>query len=407
MACSREQLRAESDLHDDREWRSTAILRDRRGRVAWTLLRYITPESNEEITLRTPQSTLRLIPELRNYHVALAPALRSSESFYFDRKYDLDGDEPAGFERITLTGALRRVLSRRYTELVIWEPLWVRMLPRHVLLVLAWRLRTLRARPVMSYAMENNDLRSLMVGRGAIPKWVVRTFAMILGVYLRATYSRFAYASEGSAAIYRALPFVSSIASSVIPNLPQRRELVKRGARGGPVVMVARMEARKGTDVIMRAWPEVEAALPAARIVVIGGGPEEEAMAAWAKERSASRSFLGALPHHRVLEQVADASVLVLPSVRDGRWREQIGLPIHEALMNGLTVVTTDETGLAQMLSHAGHIVVPAAHVLEQLPAALQQAITAPLPREDVVSILPDEDGRVLADRWMRAARDA
>lgn len=357
--------------------------------------------------MRAPQSTLRLIPELRNYHVALAPALRPSESFYFDRKYDLDGDEPAGFERITLAGALRRVLSRRYTELVIWEPLWVRMLPWHVLLVLAWRLRTLRARPVMSYAMENNDLHSLMVGRGAIPKWIVRVFAMILGMYLRGTYSRIAYASEGAASIYRSLPFVAGITSRVIPNLPRRRQIAERDVRGGTVVMVARMEARKGTDVIMRAWPEVEAALPAARIVIIGGGPEEKTMGAWANERPSSRSFLGPLPHHHVLEHVTHASVLVLPSVRDGRWREQIGLPIHEALMNGLTVVTTDETGLAQMLSEAGHLVVPAADVLERLPAALQRAIAAPLAREDVVSILPDEDGRVVADRWMRAARDA
>lgn len=371
------------------------------------MLRYITPESNEGITLRAPQSTLRLIPELRNYHVALAPALRPSESMYFDRKYDLDGDEPAGFERTTLRGALRRVLSRRYTELVIWEPLWVRMLPRHVLLVLAWRLRTLRPRPVVSYAMENNDLHSLMVGRGSIPKWAVDAFAAVLGAYLRVTYSRIAYASEGSASIYRSLPFVAGITSRVIPNLPRRREIKERQVSGGPVVMVARMETRKGTDVIMRTWPEVEAAIPSARIVVIGGGPEEQAMGAWARERPTSRSFLGALSHQRVLEQLEGASVLVLPSVRDGRWREQIGLPIHEALVNGLTVVTTDETGLAGMLSNAGHLVVPAAEVLEGLPGALQHAIAAPLSREDVVSILPDEDGRVEADRWMRAARDA
>lgn len=345
--------------------------------------------------------TLRLIPELRNYHVALAPRITPSDTGYFEQKYDLSTAELAGFERMGTREALRRVLDGRYSQLIIWEPLWVRMLPKHILLVTAWRMRTLRRRPVVSYAMENNDLGSLMVGRRRVSRAAVWAFSVLLGCYMRFAYTKLAFASEGAATTYRAIPLVRRVESRVILNLPARKEAQDVDIDPGRVVMVARMETRKGIDVLMEAWPQVENARADASIVLVGGGPEGEKVADWASLRPASRRYLGSTPHDTALAEVARAAVLVLPSVRDGRWREQIGLPLHEGLTNGLTIVTTDETGLARTLAEAGHYVIPVGAIRERLAQAVLAALDKPLAPADVRAVLPEEDGRVEADRWL------
>ncbi len=354
--------------------------------------------------VRRTQTGLRLIPELRNYHVASVDDYSPSESYYFQRKYDLSGSDTPHHEQISLWRALTMVLSRRYSHLIIWEPLWVRMLPRHILLVTAWRVRHWRRRPVLSYAMENNDIRSLMVGDGSIPDWLVSAFARVLGVYIRFAYTRIAYASEGARNLYHSIPLVNQVESALIPNLPARPASCQHASRGMRVVMVASMELRKGTEILMHSWPTVEAALPHAKLVIIGGGPEAERVAQWAASKPDSRTYLGPLDHSEVHAELARSTVLVLPSVRAGRWREQIGLPLHEGLMHGLTVVTTDETGLAAFLARAGHYVMPIAEVCERLSGALIAALRQPLDPEAVRSVLPVRAGRIVADRWLTSA---
>ncbi|MGW9586181.1 glycosyltransferase family 4 protein [Microbacterium sp. NPDC055455] len=357
--------------------------------------------------MSTSNRTLRLIPELRNYHIANRDDLSPSDTFYFERKYDLVGEIPDTFQQVAFRRALRLALSGRYTQLVMWEPLWVRLLPKHGIVILAWKLGTIRRRPVLSFAMENNSLASLMTGGRSLPRWAVAAFGWVLGSYIRFAYARIAYASDGARRNYERLPGVRQITSTTIPNLPARGPLSAADGAPGTVVMVARMESRKGTGVIVQAWPEVEKANPDARLRIVGSGPDSDLISRWAAESPDTREFLGAQAHESVMRIVADAQVLVLPSVRDGRWREQIGLPIHEALLNGLTVVTTDETGLADWLASRGHYVVPMQAVVDALPAAILGALNSPISRHEVVSQLPDRDARVVADLWLTGASNA
>lgn len=349
---------------------------------------------------------LRLIPELRNYHVANRDDLAPSDTFYFQRKYDLAGDIPDTFEQVGFARALRLAGSGRYTQLVIWEPLWVRLLPKHGLIVLMWKLGSLRQRPVLSFAMENNDLNSLMSGARPLPRWAVASFAWCVGNYIRFAYGRIAYASDGARRSYEQLPGVPRVTSTTVPNLPARRSLQPGDPVPGSVVMVARMEPRKGVGAVMRSWPAVEKANPEARLRIVGAGPESEEVARWAAESPKTREFLGQQSHESVMRLVAESEVLVLPSVRDGRWREQIGLPIHEGLLNGLTIVTTDETGLAEWLSARGHHVVPVTRIDETLAGAVLDALASPLPRDAVVAQLPERDARVVADLWLTGVSD-
>jgi glycosyltransferase involved in cell wall biosynthesis len=95
------------------------------------------------------------------------------------------------------------------------------------------------------------------------------------------------------------------------------------------------------------------------------------------------------------------ASILVAPSLREGRWREQVGNPILEALATGTTVVTTTETGIADWLLDHGHHVIRPAHLRERLGPAIIDALQQPLPIDRVLASLPTEDGRALADAWL------
>ena len=141
--------------------------------------------------------------------------------------------------------------------------------------------------------------------------------------------------------------------------------------------------------------------VPEASLVIVGDGPESDVAVSWCRERPSSRKFLGALDHASAMSQIARARSLVLPSIRSGRWREQIGLPIHEGLIQGLTVVTTDETGLTCWLREHGHFVVPGTNTRVHLTSALIQALQNPIDPAAVRASLPSVEGRVAANLWL------
>ncbi|MBG6060163.1 glycosyltransferase involved in cell wall biosynthesis [Cryobacterium sp. MP_M5] len=327
-------------------------------------------------------------------------------TYFFQRKYDLVSAElPSNLHQVKFTELVRILACSKAETLEIQEPLWVRLLAKHVCMVLVWKLsRPFARRDVVSYAMENNDLHSLMFGvRRGSPLTVV-LFRWILGAYVSLAYTRIAFASEGSRIVYHSLPFVSRVPSRVIDNLPQlvdtddahtaRRTCLQ-------VVVVARIERRKGIYELMAAWPEVEAAVANVSLLIVGDGPDRAPVVEWCAESPTSREYLGHLDHEEAQDVVASARCLVLPSVRSGRWREQIGLPIHEGLLKGLTVVTTDETGLATWLIEHGHIVVSGSDARKHLGPALIRALLHPLDPAVVRASLPLTEGRVIANHWI------
>ena len=141
-----------------------------------------------------------------------------------------------------------------------------------------------------------------------------------------------------------------------------------------------------------------------AQLAVVGGGRMSDEVDAWARNNPTTRTFRGVIPRTDVLALLRRTSVLVVPSQRYGRWREQIGESIQEALSEGCTVVTTDETGIAPWLAGRGHSVIPAASTSSKLPRALADALTTPLPVDAVLDSLPDIDGRLLSDGWLHEA---
>lgn len=113
-------------------------------------------------------------------------------------------------------------------------------------------------------------------------------------------------------------------------------------AQPGLVLHVGRLVEKKGTALLIEAM----AALPDARLVVIGDGPERTRLEQLASGRAA---FLGALPPDEVAAWMRRAWLLAAASVtaRDG---DSEGLPtvIVEAAASGVPVVGTDHSGIPE-----------------------------------------------------------
>lgn len=327
-------------------------------------------------------------------------------TLYFAEKYDLGATHLNGsFRKVNLLQAIKFLAKSDARVLEVPELLWVRFLPSNVALLAAWKMiGWLRRRPrlAVTYAIENNALPVLLSPRIKLPKPVVAAAGMIIGGLMKAFIDRIAYGSAGSKTLYESLACVQTISHRLIEELPAALAPAKTSS-GKNAVFIGELDDRKGILDLMLAWPIVEKAVPDAVLTVIGTGPHSGQVSEWCKERERSRTYAGFLDHEKVKRSLLFADVLVAPSRRFGRWREQIGLPITEAISHGLTVVTTDETGLAAWLAANGHTVIEEDNVARKLPDSVIAALNNPLPPASVAASLPPIPGRIEADTWLHA----
>jgi glycosyltransferase involved in cell wall biosynthesis len=131
---------------------------------------------------------------------------------------------------------------------------------------------------------------------------------------------------------------------------PERRPPAQDGFS---VLYVGSLEKRKGVDTLLGAFKR--ASLPGWRLEIIGDGPERVGLEALANRLGLkdSVSFSGARGNSAVLESMAAADVLAVPS-RIGARRQTEGLPtvIVEALSCELPVVATRLTGIPEIVRH-------------------------------------------------------
>ncbi|MEU1014033.1 glycosyltransferase family 4 protein [Streptomyces sp. NPDC005890] len=147
------------------------------------------------------------------------------------------------------------------------------------------------------------------------------------------------------------------------------------------VVCVGRLCRQKGQDVLLRAWEEVLGVLPRARLVLVGDGPDREALR---RQAPASVHFTGAVPDPVPWYRAAD--LVALPS----RW-EGMALAPLEALGCGTPVVLTDVDGARESLppALAAHCLVP-----PEDPRALAGAVTGLLADPPLRAALGDQGRR-------------
>jgi glycosyltransferase involved in cell wall biosynthesis len=114
------------------------------------------------------------------------------------------------------------------------------------------------------------------------------------------------------------------------------------------VLAVGRLVEKKGFADLLEAWPAVRARVPAARLVIVGDGPQREELARRARDLGVADAvtWAGSLPQDAVRAHLAAATLFVLPCrvARDGN-RDGLPTVLLEALASGVPCVTTTVTG--------------------------------------------------------------
>ena len=146
------------------------------------------------------------------------------------------------------------------------------------------------------------------------------------------------------------------------------------GWAGAPLIgFVGRLTGQKGVDVLLNAFAIVHRALPTARLLLIGDGPQRAALAALAGglQISAAVHFAGWREDARA--QMAAMNVLAIAS----RW-EGFGLVTLEAMQAGVVVVASRVSALPEIvLDGETGLLVPAANAAK-LAAALLALLQDP-----------------------------
>jgi glycosyltransferase involved in cell wall biosynthesis len=139
-------------------------------------------------------------------------------------------------------------------------------------------------------------------------------------------------------------------------------------------VFAGRLVREKGADLLVRAFADVVKAVPDARLVLAGDGPERSRL-----ERQIGRLDLGS--HVELLGHVTrpelerrfeTAWVQAVPS----RWPEPFGIVAAEAMMRGTAVLAADIGGLSELVEHGatGWVVPP--NDPDELAAALASLLS-------------------------------
>lgn len=371
----------------------------------------VVPQTSSRLPrrLHLGHDLVRVYRQLRSAHLERAASYRPATILYEFTRYDFDPELVGDLDVVACSNGrmVALLLFNPVAVLEINEPLARGALTRSALAVatvrVGGRLRGSRTE-VVTYAIENLDPFTARAGlstRSALRRRLDRR----LSSWIAGQLDRIAYGTSSSAELHREL-FTAELdaAARLIPALPARCAcldgLNQISRATDTVTFLGALDDRKGIRQVLRAWEVLERRHPAAHLLVIGKGPLAAEVADFASTRP-QVSFVVDPPRDRIHELLCQTSVLVLLSQRSTSWREQVGLPIVEALAHGSTVVTTTETGLASWLVEHGHLAIDPDADADVTAAAVLRALLSDRAAESVLADLPDTDGRQQAETWM------
>ena len=115
------------------------------------------------------------------------------------------------------------------------------------------------------------------------------------------------------------------------------------------IFALGRMTVQKGMDMLVEAVPMVLASYPEARFVILGEGPEKQAVVRRAQELGAAGAivFLNSVPRWQVVDLMRACDIVVVPSRN-----EPFGIVVLEAWAAGKPVVATLAGGPREFIRH-------------------------------------------------------
>lgn len=153
-----------------------------------------------------------------------------------------------------------------------------------------------------------------------------------------------------------------------IPMVPRRQ--------GATFITVGRLAAVKNQAMLLRSFGVVARERPAARLIVVGDGPERASLEALAAELGVAEQvkFLGF--RDDVTQLLAEADVFLMSSHYEG-----ISIAVLEAMRAGLAVVGTRVGGMSETVEHGRTGWLVADNDEEGFTEAMREALADPIRR--------------------------
>jgi phosphatidylinositol alpha-mannosyltransferase len=134
------------------------------------------------------------------------------------------------------------------------------------------------------------------------------------------------------------------------------------------VLFVGRLEKRKGLEYLLRAWPAVHAAVPNARLLVVGGGRRLKGYQRWVRARGWSEvHFIGHVSAEELVRYYQTSDVFCAPSTG----QESFGIVLLEAMAAGRAIVASRIPGYAEVVEDGAEALLVEPKSREALATAL------------------------------------
>ena len=186
--------------------------------------------------------------------------------------------------------------------------------------------------------------------------------------------------------------------------ISQRQPQVAAAAEGPVLVTVGRLVPAKGHDILLQAFALLRQQFSSARLVIVGDGPERQALERQARDLGVENRVTFAGTVYPTTTVLAQADVFVFPSLNEPQ-----GLALLEAYAARVPVVASRTAGIPEMLEHEvdGLLVDPGD--VSSLVAAIRRMVTDEGLRSGCVAHaygrLRNFDVRTLAEEYLDVYR--
>lgn len=150
--------------------------------------------------------------------------------------------------------------------------------------------------------------------------------------------------------------FGESVVTAFVPGGvdPSRFQPSESGPPSPVILSVSRLIARKGPATLIRAMPRVLRSHPSARLVIVGGGPDQSMLKELGRREGIANSviFAGPVPWKEISSYYASATIFALPTRERFGGLESEGIPLVfvEAAASGLPAIAGNAGGVRDVV---------------------------------------------------------